>query len=114
MPDGEPGGELLVAALGRHGIDASWACWDDPEVDWAGAELVAVRSTWDYHRRCPEFLAWARSVGARTRLLNGADVFAWNADKRYLTDLGDLPVVPTSVLEDATLVPGLAAATELH
>jgi glutathione synthase/RimK-type ligase-like ATP-grasp enzyme len=114
MPAGEPRGDLLVAALARHGIDASWARWDDPEVDWAGADLVAVRSTWDYHRRCPEFLAWARSVEAQTRLLNGADVFAWNADKRYLADLGDLPVVPTSVLENDTLVSGLTAATQQH
>src|SRR4051794_7030474 len=114
MREGEPAGDLLVAALRQHGVEASWARWDDPAVDWAVADLVAVRSTWDYHRRCAEFLAWSRSVEARTRLLNGADVFAWNADKRYLTDLGDLPVVPTSVLEDATLVRGLTAATQQH
>jgi glutathione synthase/RimK-type ligase-like ATP-grasp enzyme len=112
MPDGEPGGDLLVTALADRGIDAAWARWDDPEVDWAAADLVAVRSVWDYHRRCPEFLAWARSAAARTRLLNGADVFAWNADKSYLTDLGDLPVVPTIVLDDASLVAGLTEATQ--
>jgi glutathione synthase/RimK-type ligase-like ATP-grasp enzyme len=57
-------------------------------------------------------LAWTRSVEARTPLLNGADIFAWNADKSYLTDLGELPVVPTIVLDDATLVSGLTAAIE--
>ena len=67
--------------------------WDDPTVDWSAADVVAVRSTWDYHRRTPEFLAWARDVESRTLLLNGADLFAWNADKGYLVDL-DLPARP--------------------
>ncbi len=112
MPDGEPGGDLLVRALAERDIDAAWVCWDDESVDWAGADLVAVRCTWDYQRRCPEFLAWARAVADVTTLLNGPDVFAWNADKAYLTDLGDLPVVPTTVLDDRTLVAGLGAAVE--
>jgi len=84
--------------LAARGVAAAWAVWDDPAVDWGAAEVVAVRSTWDYHRRPTEFLAWARAVESRTRLLNGADVFAWNADKSYLVDLG-LPHVPTARLD---------------
>jgi glutathione synthase/RimK-type ligase-like ATP-grasp enzyme len=111
LPDGETGGEALIAALSRRGVDAAFARWDDPAVDWAAADLVAVRSTWDYHRRVGEFLAWARGL---PRLLNGADVMAWNADKAYLRELAEagLPVVPTELVDDATLVTGLAAALE--
>lgn len=94
-PDGEPGAPALDAALAARGVDARWVRWDDPEADWAAADLVAVRSTWDYIERHEEFLAWARRVDAVTRLLNGAEVFAWNVDKVYLAGLGDLPVVPT-------------------
>ena len=114
MPDGEPGGEILVPALADRGIDASWAVWDDPTVDWSAADLVAVRSTWDYYRRAAEFLAWARAVEKETLLLNGAGVFAWNADKGYLRDLAGagLPVVPTELLDDATLVTGLQVALD--
>ncbi len=104
--DGEPRGDLLTAALAARGVDASWAVWDDAGVDWSEAGLVAVRSTWDYHRRVPEFLAWARGVESRTLLLNGAELFAWNADKGYLVDL-DLPHVPTARLDEAS---GLAEA----
>ncbi|NYJ00096.1 glutathione synthase/RimK-type ligase-like ATP-grasp enzyme [Nocardioides thalensis] len=109
LPDGEYGGAALVAALADRGVDARWVCWDDPSVDWAAADLVAVRSTWDYHRRLPEFLDWARAVDKSTALLNGAEVFAWNADKAYLGEL-TTPVVPTGLLDDRTLVPGLRDA----
>lgn len=113
LPDGEPGGDLLPAALAEHGLTARWARWDDDTVDWGAARLVAVRSTWDYHRRLPDFLAWARAVEARARLLNGAEVFAWNADKAYLRELAQVvPTVPTELLDDASLVPGLAAALD--
>lgn len=108
-PDGEPAGHLLVEDLAVRGIDADWARWDDPAVDWAAARLVAVRSAWDYERRRDEFLAWARSVGPA--LLNGARVFAWNTDKAYLVGLAGtaLPVVPTVLVEDESeLAPAVA------
>ncbi|MDZ5621905.1 ATP-grasp domain-containing protein [Nocardioides bizhenqiangii] len=113
MPEGEPGFAALADAFEERGIDARWVCWDDPGVDWAAADLVAVRSTWDYHRRLDAFLAWARDVEAVTPVLNGAEVFAWNADKAYLAELADaMPVVPTALLDDATLIGGLTASFE--
>ncbi|WP_372735995.1 hypothetical protein [Nocardioides sp.] len=111
MPEGEPGGDLLLDALSARGIEARWVCWDDPSVDWAAADLVAVRSTWDYQRRTEEFLDWARRTERVTPVLNGAEVFAWNCDKSYLVDLAaDVATVPTRTLDDATLVGGLQQA----
>lgn len=110
LPEGEPGGELLLAACAARGLDARWVVWDDPAVAWAEADLVAVRSTWDYETRRAEFLQWARSVGPR--LLHGADVFSWNTDKRYLVELSEagLPVVPTLLAEfEGELPPAIAA-----
>jgi glutathione synthase/RimK-type ligase-like ATP-grasp enzyme len=99
-PAGEPGAGVLDRALADRGIDAHWVAWDDDTVDWAVADLVAVRSTWDYMERPSEFLAWAGEVDRVTRLLNGPRVFTWNLDKAYLTGLGDLPVVPTRSATD--------------
>lgn len=108
-PDGEPGAAALDAALAARGVDARWAVWDDPAVDWSRARLVAVRSTWDYVGRHAELVAWARAVEERTSLLNGADVFAWNVDKSYLAAFDGVPVVPTV---PADTVPELSAAVE--
>ncbi|MCW2832403.1 MAG: hypothetical protein JWN68_356 [Nocardioides sp.] len=106
LPDGEPGFEALDGALAARDIDFAWVPWDDPDVDWAGASLVVVRATWDYATRAEEFLRWTRSLD-QSRLLNGADVFEWNHDKAYLTDLDPLPVVPTRL---ASTPPEFAAA----
>jgi len=95
---GEPDGHLLLDAFSERGMAAEWVGWDDPDVDWTDG-LACVRSTWDYSTRLDDFMAWARSV---PWLLNGAAVFAWNTDKRYLAELAEagLPVVPTLVARD--------------
>lgn len=105
LPDGEPGAAVLDAALAARGIEARWAVWDDPAVDWSSA-LVALRSTWDYEARREELLAWARTL---PRVLNGAEVFAWNTDKAYLPPLADrgVPIVPSRLADGAD---GLRAA----
>ncbi|PVG84608.1 hypothetical protein DDE18_03130 [Nocardioides gansuensis] len=95
LPTGEPGHEALDAAFAVRGVEARWADWTDPAVDWPAASLVAVRSTWDYVVQYAAFLAWARSLD-QSRLLNGVDVFDWNHDKSYLAaGLDDAPTVPT-------------------
>lgn len=88
---------LVLPALAALGVDAEPAVWDDPAVDWAAYDLVALRSTWDYAQRRDEFLAWARRV---PRLVNPVETVAWNTDKRYLAELAakGLPVTPTTFL----------------
>ncbi|HEX7739288.1 MAG TPA: hypothetical protein VF426_06545 [Marmoricola sp.] len=98
LPEGEPGGALLSAALQARGIASRWARWDDPGVDWSSG-LVSLRATWDYDQRVAEFLEWTREL---PWVLNGADVFAWNTDKAYLVEFAELgvPVVPTISVDD--------------
>jgi glutathione synthase/RimK-type ligase-like ATP-grasp enzyme len=88
---------VLLSALREAGAEAGGVFWDDGDVDWAGYDLVVIRSTWDYSWRADEFAAWTRRVEAVTRLANPADVVRWNADKRYLGELAaaGVPTVPT-------------------
>ncbi|GIJ77486.1 Glutathione synthase/RimK-type ligase, ATP-grasp superfamily [Micromonospora phaseoli] len=86
---------LVLAPLSARGIIAEPVVWDDPGVDWAGYDLVVLRSPWDYMFRREEFVTWAGRV---PRLVNPADVVRWNTDKRYLDELSaaGVPTVPTS------------------
>jgi hypothetical protein len=95
LPGGTPDDGLLADALRELGASAKFEVWDDAAVDWAGYDLVVIRSAWDYTRQRDEFLAWADALGDRLR--NPAALVRWNSDKRYLADLAaaGVPVVPT-------------------
>lgn len=93
--------ELLREALRRRGCEAASAVWDEDGTAWGETDLCLVRSTWDYHDKHEEFLAWTRRVEAATALHNPADLIAWNSDKRYLRQLTEagVPTVPTLWVE---------------
>ncbi|MFJ8729932.1 RimK family alpha-L-glutamate ligase [Streptomyces bauhiniae] len=99
-PTKDPDLAGLVAELRAAGADAEARFWDDPDADWAGYDLVLIRSTWDYTWRPAEFRTWVDRVDTLTRLLNPADVVRWNVDKRYLGELAGagVPTVPTRYL----------------
>ncbi|WP_435280455.1 ATP-grasp domain-containing protein [Streptomyces koelreuteriae] len=88
---------VLADALREAGAETAVVFWDDPDVDWAGFDLVVIRSTWDYSWRAEEFTAWAERCAKATRLANPVDIVRWNADKRYLGLLAEagVPAVPT-------------------
>lgn len=87
----------LPDVLAEIGVTATWAPWDDPAAPFGEADLVVLRSTWDYPLRRAEFLGWCDSVPA---LVNPAGVARWNTDKTYLAELAErgVPVVPTELI----------------
>lgn len=96
--------QLLLDALCNRGIEAIPAVWDDASVDWALIDVCVLRSTWDYHLRQDEFIAWVRRVTPLTAIWNGAEAIEWNSHKSYLRDLSDrgVPIVPTTWIEQGT------------
>ncbi len=94
FPDLYSDDEPLRAALVARGVDVVPVVWDDGH-DWDAFDLVVIRSTWDYHLRRDDYVAWAATV---PRLANSAKVVEWNTDKTYLRGLAEagLPVVPTA------------------
>jgi glutathione synthase/RimK-type ligase-like ATP-grasp enzyme len=93
--------DLLSEALRTRGAEAVSVAWDEGEADWGRFDLCLVRSTWDYHEKYAEFLAWTRRVEAATELRNPADLIAWNSDKTYLRELAErgIRTVPTVWVE---------------
>jgi glutathione synthase/RimK-type ligase-like ATP-grasp enzyme len=94
----------LDVAARSWGASVSWCAWDDPRADWAAFDAVVLRSTWDYHRRIDEFLAWVERADRCSSLWNPPGVVAWNAHKRYLIDLeaAGVPIVSTALVEQGT------------
>lgn len=108
--------ELLAGALRERGCEARSVVWDADGVDWGGLDLCLVRSTWDYHEKHAEFLAWARRVEAASALRNPAELIAWNSDKTYLRELAGhgVWIVPTIWVgrDESTDLDELLAAEE--
>ncbi|MEM8997057.1 MAG: hypothetical protein AAGF23_19900 [Acidobacteriota bacterium] len=72
------------------------------EVDWAGYELVVIRTPWDYQDEPGRFMEVLADIDRKTLLHNGLDVVRWNVRKDYLRDLAGrgVPIVP-SLFRDA-------------
>ena len=87
-------------------VGAEFVVWDDPAVDWEAYDRVVLRSVWDYSRDVRRFLAWCRSVGPG-RLRNDPDLVAFDADKRYLGELG-ARTAPTTFVGPGDPLPELA------
>jgi glutathione synthase/RimK-type ligase-like ATP-grasp enzyme len=79
---------LLREPLRQRGVTVATLAWDDPAVDWASYDAVVIRSTWDYHLRYADYLAWlARLEAQGARLYNPLPMLRWNMDKTYLGTL---------------------------
>jgi len=87
----------FARALERRGVQVCAAAWDDPAAAWSSAAAVVIRSTWDYHLRRADFLAWVARVSAATTLYNDARAVRWNSHKRYLAEIArrGVPVIDT-------------------
>lgn len=101
VPDLTPDDRHLRDALERRGVAVRVAAWDAPGARWSGWGAVVLRSTWDYHRRPRDFLAWLGACEEQgVRLFNPAPLVRWNHHKSYLADLAarGVPVVPTALV----------------
>jgi hypothetical protein len=100
LPHGWPADHEAARLAG-----AEFVVWDDPGVDWEAYDRVILRSVWDYSSRVEEFLGWCTGVGAE-RLRNRPDLVAFDADKRYLGELG-VPIAPTTFVGPGDPLPTL-------
>ncbi len=106
IADWEVDDRPLRAALRHRGVEVHQPSWDDPTYDWSRCDACLIRTTWDYHERLDEYLAWAKRVSECTKLFNCYELVRWNTDKRYLRDLEakGVPVIPSVWLDPGSTV----------
>ncbi len=93
-----PDDQLAADLLMKQNVIVETASWDDPEIRWQNYDAVILRSTWNYHRRLPQFLTWLESLDdADVRLWNPSNIVRANVSKKYLIDFqnAEIPIVPT-------------------
>ena len=102
VPDLTDDDRLLVDALAASGVRSEPAIWNHDALNWEKYSAVVIRSTWDYHLRLDEFLAWLdRLESLDLKVFNSPALVRWNAEKGYLRDLADrgVAIVPTRWVE---------------
>lgn len=114
FPDLQPGEVLLAEALAARGVDAAVAPWNAGFAPFAAADLVVVRSTWDYPQSPEMFRAWlGRLAREARRVVNPPGLMAWNLSKEYLFDLAargaPLPATRLADPEPAALAAAMTA-----
>jgi glutathione synthase/RimK-type ligase-like ATP-grasp enzyme len=87
--------ELLSAALGARGVEATVISWLRHPVP-SSVRLCIVRSAYDWAIRRERFFSWLS--GTTVPVWNSPRALRWGSDKSYLFDLAarGIPVVPTT------------------
>jgi glutathione synthase/RimK-type ligase-like ATP-grasp enzyme len=101
LPDPDPDEAPLLRALRAAGFTAESLAWDSPRSDFGRARATLLRATWNYPDRPADFLAWAETTAARSRLFNDPAIVRWNVHKSYLLELErrGVPIVPTRLVK---------------
>ena len=89
FPNLTPSDAVLAEALRKKGVRARPAPWNGAFAPFAEADLVVIRSTWDYFDVPDEFAAWIGRLETETALLNPPEVLRWNMTKAYLFELAE-------------------------
>lgn len=100
MPGFQPDDALIAAALEARGCTVKPAAWNESFAPFANADLIVVRSTWDYFDEAPAFDAWLQRLKTVSGVVcNAPSLMLWNSNKKYLLDLAErgAPLPPTKL-----------------
>ena len=91
-----PDDRSAMPALAARGVEVVPVVWTEPLP--GRLDALVLRSTWDYHLKLGEFLAWVDAVEAGgSPLFNRPSTVHWNVEKKYLGEIEarGVPIVPT-------------------
>lgn len=79
---------LVAAALVARGHQVQPVPWQADFARFQQADLIILRSHWDYHYDLANFMAWLdRLAKAGLPVYNPVELVRWNLEKGYLLDL---------------------------
>jgi len=98
LPGIHPDDAHLALALNRLGIETISCIWNDPAIDWPRFDAVLMRTTWDYFKHYPAFIAWLGRLPIPA--INNQPLLRWNSEKRYLIELEKhgVDIIPTRIV----------------
>ncbi len=112
LPHDDPDTPMVADALRTLGVEADIVPWTDSRLPEMDADLMVIRTTWDYTERLADFLDLLGSLS--TPVVNGLDVVRWNCHKGYLTELAaaGVPTVRTRLYRrgDTAVLPDFGTA----
>lgn len=100
MPGFQPDDVSIAAALEARGCTVTPAAWNGSFAPFERADLVVVRSAWDYFDEATAFEAWLQRLKAVSGVVcNAPSLMLWNSNKKYLLDLAErgAPLPPTKL-----------------
>ena len=97
FPDIQMSDALVADGLEAAGVRVRAAAWNGDQTPFKEADMIVVRSTWDYPQDAEAFRRWLIGLGAYKTVVNGPALMHWNFTKRYLMRLGvsGAPLPPT-------------------
>jgi glutathione synthase/RimK-type ligase-like ATP-grasp enzyme len=105
MPALQPDDVPIARALEALQCSVSPAPWNGPFEPFDRADLVVVRSTWDYFEHAQAFADWLQRLQSVSgEVCNAPSLMLWNSNKTYLLDLAErgAPLPPTRLCEPNT------------
>ncbi|GJL93683.1 MAG: hypothetical protein DHS20C05_00880 [Hyphococcus sp.] len=96
MPGLTQSDALVASALGQQGVSVSAVPWNGPQGAFAKADLIVMRSPWDYPSASQAFASWMEGLkglkgraGLAVKVVNSPSLMRWNLSKRYLLELAE-------------------------
>ena len=102
-PDFQESDAVVADVMSRMGATVTAAPWNGDQVVFEKADLIVVRSTWDYPADATAFAAWLVRYAGQVRMVNVPSLMQWNISKVYLRMLADAdaPLPPMLFIKPA-------------
>ena len=91
-PDVSTSDQLFVEALTKRGFSVESAPWNGDQAQFHKADIVVLRSNWDYHLDPGNFVQWLDEVAKQKTIFNKPSLVKWNLNKKYIFELMDAGV----------------------